>query len=145
MFFRPARARLLDAKRLTIRAIMFCAGVAGYAISGGAQAAVIAVRTGPIFSTTVVAPPPRPVFWVAPPPRPVFWVAPPSPRVVVTPGPRAGWIWSPGYWRWTGHDYVWIDGIWMTERPGFNYVAAHWVREPGGWIFIRGGWRRRPF
>jgi hypothetical protein len=133
MFFQLTR--ILDTRRAAVRAIMFCAGIVGYAVSGGAQAAVIAVRTGPIFSTTVVTPLPRPVLWAAPP----------LPRVIVTPGPRPGWIWSPGYWRWTGRSYVWIDGIWMTERPGFDYVAANWVRGPGGWIFVRGGWRRRHF
>ncbi len=29
-------------------------------------------------------------------------VAPPAPRVIVTPGPRAGFVWAPGYWRWNG-------------------------------------------
>lgn len=133
MFFQPTR--LFDTKRKAVRAIMFCAGTVGYAISGGAQAAVVAVRTGPIFSTTVVTP-----F-----PRPAFRIAPPLPRVVVARGLRPGWTWSPGYWRWAGRNYVWIDGIWLAERPGYRYTAAHWVGGPRGWVFVPDGWVSRPF
>lgn len=71
---------------------------------------------------------------------PVLWIAPPPPRVVVAPRPRAGWIWSPGYWRWTGRAYVWIDGIWLAERRGYMYVPSHWERLPRGWVLVPGRW-----
>jgi hypothetical protein len=76
--------------------------------------------------------------------RPVVWVAPPAPRVFVAPAPRPGWIWSPGYWRWTGATYIWTDGVWLAARPGFIYAPARWERFPGGWHFAPGGWVRRP-
>ncbi|HEY4075344.1 MAG TPA: hypothetical protein VGM26_00295 [Rhizomicrobium sp.] len=96
---------------------------------------MLTVRTGPAISLAVGAP------W----PRPVHWVAPPPPRVVVAPRLRPGWVWTPGYWRWTGRAYVWIDGVWLAERPGYGYVAAHWVRGVQGWVFVPGGWARRPY
>src|SRR5258705_2150200 len=43
--------------------------------------------------------------------------APPPVRVetqTMAPGP--GYVWTTGYWRWTGSDYVWVPGSWLT-RP----------------------------
>jgi hypothetical protein len=74
----------------------------------------------------------------------VHWIAPPPPRIVVTPAPRAGWVWSPGYWRWTGREYFWVAGRWLPERRGYGYVPAHWERALGGWIFVPARWLRRP-
>jgi len=74
----------------------------------------------------------------------VHWIAPPPPRIVVAPAPRIGWVWSPGYWCWTGRDYFWIAGAWLPERRGYGYVPAHWERAPSGWIFVPARWRRRP-
>lgn len=130
MSLQDLHTRLLSAKRHTVRVLLFCLGIAGHAISNGAQAAVLVVRPGPAFSTAVVVPIPRPVFWIAPPP----------PRTVTVPGPRQGWIWSPGYWRWTGHNYVWVDGAWLAARAGFTYVGPHWVSNGGGWVFVPGAW-----
>jgi hypothetical protein len=75
---------------------------------------------------------------------PVVWIAPPPPRLVVRPVQRPGWIWSPGYWRWSATGYVWMGGVWLAERPGFAYAPAHWEQTLGGWRFIPGGWIRRP-
>src|SRR5438105_4547014 len=48
--------------------------------------------------------------------------APPAVRVetqTVAPGP--GYIWTRGYWRWTGTSYVWVPGSWI-ERPRLTAV-----------------------
>jgi hypothetical protein len=114
---------------------------------GGAAALLILALTGIAAAAIVVREPGRqlPVMLAGPyPARPVVWIAPPMPRVVVTPAPRPGWIWSPGYWSWTGTAYVWIDGAWLMERPGFIYAPAHWEHFAGGWRFLPGGWIRRP-
>src|SRR4029077_11617467 len=42
---------------------------------------------------------------------------PPVARVetqTVAPGPN--YVWTQGYWRWTGRDYVWVSGSWIV-RP----------------------------
>ena len=54
-------------------------------------------------------------------------VGPPAPIVetrVVAPGP--GYVWIPGYHRWSGSAYVWVPGRW--DRP--PRARAVWV--PGG-------------
>ncbi|MGC3983159.1 MAG: YXWGXW repeat-containing protein [Steroidobacteraceae bacterium] len=69
-------------------------------------------------------------------------VAPPAPRVEVVPGPRVGYIWAPGYWRWRGHQYVWVTGHWVRERRGYHWVPERWEPVGPGWHFHRGYWRR---
>jgi hypothetical protein len=69
--------------------------------------------------------------------------APPAPRVEVqTVAPGPGYVWTPGYWRWTGTDYVWTSGAWVV-RPRANavYVRGHWEHRAGGWVWIPGHWR----
>jgi WXXGXW repeat (2 copies) len=69
--------------------------------------------------------------------------APPPVRVetqTVAPGPR--YVWTSGYWRWTGVDYVWVPGTWVVRpSPAAVWVPGHWVRRPGGWVWIAGHWR----
>jgi len=77
-------------------------------------------------------------------PGPAVIVAPPPPAAAVIPAPHAGWVWTPGYWRWNGARYVWIEGIWVRARPGYRYVPAHWRPGRGGWIFVPGEWVRVP-
>lgn len=57
----------------------------------------------------------------------------------VSPGPR--YVWTRGYWRWTGADYVWVPGSWV-ERPRVAavWVEDQWQRRPGGWVRIAGHW-----
>jgi len=69
--------------------------------------------------------------------------APPAPRyavVGVAPGP--GYVWTPGWWDWRGHDWRWREGAWM-RRPHSRavYVAPEWRREGRGYRFHRGYWR----
>ena len=104
-------------------------------VTNAANAAVVVVHPNPRLPMVHVH------SWVAGP----IWVAPPPPHLVVMPAPRPGWIWSPGYWRWTGGTYVWIDGVWLAERPGFVFVTPYWERTPAGWRMVAGGWARRPF
>ncbi|HET7664265.1 MAG TPA: hypothetical protein VFK31_11590 [Rhodanobacteraceae bacterium] len=68
-------------------------------------------------------------------------IAPPPPRWERVPAPRAGFIWAPGYWRWTGAAYIWIGGSWHRHRPGYRYVRPRWHHERGGWRFHTGYWR----
>ena len=61
-----------------------------------------------------------------------------KPRTVA-PGP--GYVWTTGYWRWTGTDYVWVRGSWIVRpRP-----AAVWVVRPLGTSARRLGLDRRPW
>lgn len=70
---------------------------------------------------------------------------PPAPRqeiIVAAPGPREQFVWDPGHWRWTGHDYDWVPGRWIKRpRPHAQWIPAHWTQRRGGWVLIDGRWR----
>lgn len=66
--------------------------------------------------------------------------APPPPRYEVMPAARAGYIWVPGYWTWSGRRHVWLGGHWERARAGFHYRAPQWRRVHNGWQLQRGGW-----
>ena len=69
--------------------------------------------------------------------------APPPVRVetrTVAPGPS--YVWTNGYWQWTGAGYQWVPGSWIVRpRPAAVWVEGHWVRRPGGWIWVAGHWQ----
>ena len=67
-------------------------------------------------------------------------VAPPAARVEVVPGPRAGYVWAPGYWNWEGHRHVWVGGRWVHERRGHHWVSENWEQRDGRWHFEKGHW-----
>ena len=69
-------------------------------------------------------------------------VAPPAPRVEVTPAPRAGYLWVPGYWDASGHRHVWKRGHWERERHGYRYMEPRWSQDGGRWRLERGRWAR---
>jgi hypothetical protein len=68
---------------------------------------------------------------------------PPAVRVetqTVAPGP--GYVWTRGYWRWTGTTYAWVPGSYVVRpRPAAVWVEGHWVRRAGGWVWIAGHWQ----
>jgi hypothetical protein len=69
-------------------------------------------------------------------------VAPPPVRVETVPPPRAGYIWSPGYWEWRGHEHVWVAGSMIHERRGYHWVPAHWDQRGPHWHHEPGRWER---
>jgi len=71
-------------------------------------------------------------------------VAPPPPRYERVPGPRAGYVWAPGYWRWDGRArrHVWAGGYWVRGRPGYSWHPAYWDHGRDGWRFRNGYWAR---
>jgi hypothetical protein len=56
------------------------------------------------------------------------------------PGPD--YVWTPGYWAWSGTGYVWVTGDWLRSRPGYVYLGPRWSRTGYGWEFSVGGWAR---
>ena len=69
-------------------------------------------------------------------------VAPPVARVETIPGPRAGYVWAPGYWDWHGHSHVWVRGHWLRERHGYHWVPDAWVQAGPHWHHAPGHWER---
>jgi hypothetical protein len=69
-------------------------------------------------------------------------VAPPPVRVEVVPGPRVGYVWAPGYWRWNRGRHVWVRGYWIRERRGYHWVPQRWEERGKRWRFETGRWAR---
>lgn len=69
-------------------------------------------------------------------------VAPPPPRYEVVPGPRAGYVWQPGFWEWRDHRHYWRRGHWVRERPGYVWYPSRWERRGERWVLERGRWHR---
>lgn len=72
-------------------------------------------------------------------------IAPPPPRVEIVPGPRPGFIWASGYWRWEGRRHIWVKGHWMRARPGYYWVAERWEPRGGRHHFEPGHWEREGY
>jgi hypothetical protein len=69
--------------------------------------------------------------------------APPALHVETrTAAPGPAYVWTRGYWRWTGADYVWVPGGWVHRpRTTAVWVEGTWVRRPGGWVWLAGHWQ----
>lgn len=71
--------------------------------------------------------------------------APPPPYAVVVPPPRAGFVWVPGYWQWTGYSYLWITGHWVPHRSGYYWHPPRYIRDGRYYRYNPGRWsRHRP-
>jgi hypothetical protein len=70
--------------------------------------------------------------------------APPAPRYEAVPGPRAGYVWSPGHWQWNASSYrhVWIQGHWERARVGYAYRTPRWIEREGRWYYEAPRWDR---
>jgi YXWGXW repeat-containing protein len=66
--------------------------------------------------------------------------APPAAIVEVTPAPREGYVWAPGFYTYRDSKYAWVDGHWERARPGYRYVAPRWVEEAGKWRYTDEQW-----
>jgi WXXGXW repeat (2 copies) len=69
-------------------------------------------------------------------------IAPPAPRVEVVPGPRAGFVWAPGYWDYRRGGHVWVPGRWVGERRGYHWAPDRWDQRGPRWHHERGHWER---
>jgi WXXGXW repeat (2 copies) len=69
-------------------------------------------------------------------------VAPPPVRIETVPPPRSGYLWSPGFWEWRGHEHVWVPGGMIRERRGYHWVPAHWDQRGPRWHHEPGHWGR---
>ena len=69
---------------------------------------------------------------IAPPPLPVY---------VQPPCPVAGWIWTPGYWRWGPAGYFWVPGTWVAPpRVGLLWTPGYWGFVGGVYLWHAGYW-----
>ena len=68
---------------------------------------------------------------------------PPRSRVEVRGvRPSSGFVWIPGYHRWTGRDFDWVPGRWSGVAPGYrSWSPGHWKHNRHGWYWVDGRWR----
>lgn len=67
---------------------------------------------------------------------------PPPLRSEPVPDARRGYVWAPGYWRWSGNHYVWVRGKWMRARHGYHWRPSSWESRGDRWQMQHGGWVR---
>ena len=97
-------------------------------------------ETIPTTTTTTVT---REVTTTGPTNEVIVTQTPPAVRVESqTVSPGANYIWTRGYWRWSGTNYIWVPGSWIVRpRPAAAWVEGHWERRASGWVWIAGHWR----
>jgi hypothetical protein len=68
--------------------------------------------------------------------------APPAiPDYSQPPAPGDGYIWTPGYWAWTGEGYEWINGAWvMAPYTGALWTPGYWGDGDDGYYWNAGYW-----
>jgi hypothetical protein len=66
--------------------------------------------------------------------------APPKPRVEEAPLPRAGYVWSPGYWDVRNNRHAWQQGHFERIRKGKRYEAPTWRKQDNRWALHYGRW-----
>jgi hypothetical protein len=69
--------------------------------------------------------------------------APPAPKTEIVPGPRTGYVWSPGYWKWENNEHVWVEGRWIEQRKDAHWIPDRWTQDPNDpnhWHFRPGHW-----
>ena len=75
-----------------------------------------------ISITTVLAPPPLPIYLQPPIPTP-------------------GYLWAPGYWAWDGFDYYWVPGVWvLPPRAGLLWTPGYWGWRDSFYVYNAGYW-----
>ena len=71
---------------------------------------------------------------IAPPILPVY-------EQPMIPGP--GYLWTPGYWAWSGDGYYWVPGTWVLPPfVGALWTPGYWGWGSGVYLFHRGYWGR---
>src|ERR1019366_10805391 len=71
-------------------------------------------------------------------------LAPPELPVYEQPAiPAVGYLWTPGYWAWSGdyQGYYWVPGTWvLVPRPGFLWTPGYWGSNGGAFVWNEGYW-----
>ncbi len=75
----------------------------------------------------------------------VIATAPPDLPVYEQPVcPGDGYVWTPGYWAWTGADYYWVPGTWVEPpQVGYLWTPGYWGWGGNGYVFHQGYWGER--
>jgi len=76
-------------------------------------------------------------------PPPVAVAPPPMPVYVIPAPPVEGYIWSPGYWRWSEDGYFWVPGVWVQPPAvGVLWTPGYWGWRDSFFVWHEGYWGR---
>jgi len=68
-------------------------------------------------------------------------IGPPAPHYEYY-APRPGYVWTSGYYRWSGRSYHWVPGRYVrAPYRGAVWVAPRWQHDNRGWFMVEGHWR----
>ena len=69
-------------------------------------------------------------------------IAPPAIPIYQQPYcPAEGYIWTPGYWAYSGFGYYWVPGVWVAPpRVGFLWTPGYWGYNGSNYFFNDGYW-----
>src|SRR4029077_4928726 len=69
-------------------------------------------------------------------------IAPPELPVYEQPlCPGDGYLWTPGYWAYSGDDYYFVPGTWvMAPEAGLLWTPGYWGWRNNGYFFNEGYW-----
>ena len=74
-------------------------------------------------------------------------LGPPALPVYVQPvNPGQGYLWTPGYWRWSAEDadYYWVPGTWvLPPTVGLLWTPGYWAYVDNGYQWRIGYWADR--
>lgn len=57
-------------------------------------------------------------------------------------GPGSGFVWMPGFYRYSGRNYMWVPGHWSAVQPGYrSWSPGRWRHSRQGWFWQDGRWR----
>jgi hypothetical protein len=57
------------------------------------------------------------------------------------PCPEDGYLWTPGYWTWSGGGYSWVPGAWvLPPQAGVLWTPGYWEYSEAVYVFHRGYW-----
>jgi hypothetical protein len=66
---------------------------------------------------------------------------PPLPNDEQPPCPEEGYLWTPGYWAWSGAGYAWVPGAWVQPpRVGVLWTPGYWGFVGSFFVYHRGYW-----
>jgi len=58
-----------------------------------------------------------------------------------SPCPEDGYLWTPGYWGWSGAGYYWVPGAWVQPpRVGVLWTPGYWAFVGAVYVFRSGYW-----
>lgn len=68
---------------------------------------------------------------------------PPLPVYAQPPCPGEGYLWTPGYWAYSG-GYYWVPGTWvLPPQVGLLWTPGYWAFADGVYLWHAGYWGRR--